>query len=215
MSTAHLIADSDWQHLGEQQVRRHASLSGAAAQRFAVGRVLVAQLLAELGSGAGVTLTTTCERCGADHGRPRVEGAPLAVSISYAGRMVAVAAARHADASAVGVDIEREPGDGRHARLSSLARAFAPTPAPDTEGWTLLEAALKADGRGLRVALAEIEVAPGIEVATGIEGGGAGSGRVPFSRPVRIPGRREPVDAALIDGPAGFVLSAAMIPAQS
>jgi len=202
------IADSDWHPLGTQQVRRHWALSGASARRFALGRSLVAQLLADFGGGAGVTLTTTCERCGADHGRPIVVGAPLVVSISYADQMVAVAAARLADASAVGVDIEREPGGGKHARLGSLARVFAPSPAPDMEGWTRLEATLKADGRGLRVPLAQIDV------ATGVGERADGGGHARCFRPVRIPGRREPVDAALIDGPAGFVLSAAMIPAK-
>jgi 4'-phosphopantetheinyl transferase len=130
-----------------------------------------------------------------------LESAPIAVSLSYAGSVVAVAAAPHSDAAEVGVDIEREPSDGAGARLHDLGALFAPAPAPDVTEWTLLEAALKADGRGLAVDLAEIRV------------GVSGTGRLPASRPVWIPGRAESVEAAVVAGPRGFVLSAAMIPA--
>lgn len=191
---------------GEQQRRRHAALSGTAAQRFLVGRGLLAILIGELTHGAGIAdlgFTTTCERCGADHGRPRLEGLPIAVSISHAGDMVAVAAASQADAAAIGIDIERVPSGGAHQRLSELAPLFAPAPAPDTEGWTLLEAALKADGRGLRVDVSQVQV------------GEIGTGRWAQSRAVRIAGRGDPVDAGTVAGPGGFVLSAATIPAAS
>ena len=185
--------------LGEQQVRRYASLRGIPAQRFLAGRRLLAELIAELTDEADLGFTTTCERCGADHGRPRMERAPVAVSVSYAGSMVAVAAAALTDAAGVGVDIEREPRGGAHGRLDDLAPLFAPAAAPDTEGWTLVEAALKADGRGVTVDLAEIQVCE------------VGTGRLTGSRAVRIPGRGS-VDAAVIVGPPGFVLSAAMVP---
>ena len=187
--------------LGEQQARRYASLSGVRAQRFLAGRWLLAELIAELTDETDLGFTTTCERCGADHGRPRLERAPVAVSVSYAGSMVAVAASRREDAAEVGVDIEREPGGGAHSRLDDLAPLFAPAAAPDTQGWTLVEAALKADGRGVSVDLAEVHVCE------------VGTGRWPGARAVRIPGRLDSVDAAVIVGPSGFVLSAAMVPA--
>ena len=82
------------------------------------------------------------------------------------------------------------------ARGAVLARA-----PPDTEGWTLLEAALKADGRGVAVDLAEVQI------------GAIGTGGLAGSRAVRIPGRVDAADAGVIAGPAGFVLSAAMVPA--
>lgn len=189
------------ERLGDSQVRRYARLSGLPAQRFLTGRALLVSLIRELTDSVEVGFTTTCERCGAEHGRPRLERAPVAVSISYAGSLVAVAAAHQTDAAAVGVDIEREPADGARTPRRELAALFAPAPPPDTEGWTLLEAALKADGRGTTVDLAEVDI------------GEVGTGRLAVVRAVRIPGRADPVDAGRVAGPTGFVLSAAMVPA--
>ncbi len=176
-------------------------LNGVAAQRFLVGRTLLVEVVEQLTDVTDLAFTTTCERCGADHGRPRFERAPVAVSVSYAGSVVAVAAARIADAAAVGVDIERAPTDGGRAPMRDLGRLFAPALAPDMQGWTLIEAALKADGRGIAIDLADVRV------------GGTGSGRLAGSRAIRLPGRVETVDAGAIVGPVDFVLSAAMIPA--
>lgn len=186
---------------GPQQVRRFEALSGVAAQRFLVGRRLLARLVADLSGAddpADGGFTTTCERCGAPHGRPRFERAEVEVSVSYAGSVVAVAASRRADAAAVGIDIEDLTRGRSGSALTELAPLFAPAPPPDLEGWTLLEAALKADGRGVTVDLAHVRV------------GDPGSGRVPGSRAVRVPGRTDGIDAAVVAGPEGFVLSAAM-----
>jgi 4'-phosphopantetheinyl transferase len=189
------------ERFGEQQVRRYASLTGVAARKFLAGRSLLADLIAEMTDEPDLTLISTCRRCGGDHGQPRLEGAPIAVSLSYAGNVVAAAAVLHVDASAVGVDIERIPRAGAVGPLSDLAPLFAPAPPPDRETWTLIEAALKADGRGLVVDLFEIEV------------GDEGSGRVEGARAIRVPGRTGAVDATVIAGPEGFILSAATVPA--
>ncbi|SFR92310.1 4'-phosphopantetheinyl transferase [Microbacterium sp. cf046] len=189
------------QRLGEEQVQRHERLHGIEAQRFLAGRWLLVGLIAELTDVPDVGFTTTCERCGAEHGRPRLEKSSVAVSVSYAGSLVAVAAARQADAAAVGVDIEPEPNGGAHRPLQDLAALFAPAEPPDTEEWTVIEAALKADGSGLAVDLSEVRV------------GAVGGGRTPSSRAVRIPQRAESLEAETIPGPAGFVLSVAMAPA--
>jgi 4'-phosphopantetheinyl transferase len=188
------------ERLGSQQMRRYAALSGDAARRFLAGRALLVDLADELADDADLALTTTCERCGADHGRPRMERAPVAVSLSYAGSVVAVAVAPHTDAATVGVDIEREPREGSLTPLRDLEPLFAPAKAPDMQGWTLIEAALKADGRGVRVDLAQVRV------------GDVGSGRLTASRAVGIPNRGS-IDAGVLAGPSGFVLSAAMVPA--
>jgi 4'-phosphopantetheinyl transferase len=187
--------------LGEQQVRRHALLNGVAAQRFLVGRALLIEVVEQLTDVSDLSFTTTCERCGAEYGRPRFEHALVAVSVSYAGSVVAVAAARIADAAAVGVDIERAPAAGSRVPMRDLGPLFAPAPAPDIQDWTLIESALKADGRGVTVDLAEVRV------------GETGSGRLAGSRAIRLPGRVDAVDARVIAGPSGFVLSAAMAPA--
>jgi 4'-phosphopantetheinyl transferase len=192
--------EADLHALGDQQLRRYRSLGYADARRFLVGRGLLVELIGELHGGHDLGFTTTCERCGADHGRPRLERTPVGVSVSYAGSLVAVAAARHRDAAGVGVDVEREPGDGAQTPLH-LGALFSPAPSPDVAGWTLIEAALKADGRGVAVDFGEVQI------------GAIGSGRLPASRAVRLPGRADGVDAAIVPGPAGFVLSAAMVPA--
>ena len=189
------------ERLGEQQARRHALLRGVAARRFLAGRALLIEVAEQLTDPTDLAFTTTCERCGADHGRPRFERAPVAVSVTYAGSVVAVGAARIADAAAVGVDIERAPAAGQRGPMRDLDRLFAPAPAPDIQDWTLIEAALKADGRGITVDLAELRV------------GETGSGRAAGSRAIRIPGRVDAVDAQVLPGPSGFVLSAAMVPA--
>lgn len=186
--------------LGPAQVRRYAALSGLRARRFLRGRQLLVELAGELTTVADLQLTTTCEQCGAEHGRPRLACAPVEVSVSYAASVVAVAAVRRADAAAVGVDIEVEPVAGRNAPLDALARLFAPLPPPDIERWTLIEAALKADGRGVAVDVAQVQLGP------------VGSGAREESRAVRLPGRSEALSAAVIAGPAGFVLSAATAP---
>ena len=85
--------------------------------------------------------------------------------------------------------------------LRDLGPLFAPAPAPDIQDWTLIEAALKADGRGITVDLAEVRV------------GEIGSGRLAGSRAIRLPGRVDTVDARAVASPSGFVLSAAMVPA--
>ena len=91
-------------------VHRYMTLSGHRAQRFLVGRMLLASAIDEFTDAVDLGFTTTCERCGAEHGRPRLERAPVAVSISYAGSIVAVAAAALLTPPAVGVDIEARAG---------------------------------------------------------------------------------------------------------
>lgn len=177
-------------------------LHGSAAERFVVGRELLALVLDEFtaeavndgADAAAVELTASCDRCRRDHGAVRVHGVPVAVSVSYAGSMVAVAAASLADAAAVGADIERAPSEGSDAPLLSMTALFDPAPVPSTREWTLLEAALKADGRGIAVDVAQCRV----------ESSAAGLA-------VRIPARTEPVPVAAVPGPEGFVLSVAAI----
>ncbi len=156
---------------------------------------------------ATVTITRRCSTCGADgHGRPIVIGADVAVSVAYAGAAVAVAVAPAAEAAAIGVDLERVPAVGRHVPLAELGPLFAPRAAPSVEGWTLLEAALKADGRGLRVELADCIIERAPAGASRADENGA------TEYAISIPERDRPIEAAVLRGPEGFVLSAALIP---
>lgn len=89
-------------------------------------RALAQAVLCELTGAERVT--RLCPTCGsAAHGQPRLVGSDLSVSISYAGRLVAVAWGP----GPVGVDVER------------TTRRTPP-------GWTCIEALAKAAGTGLR-----------------------------------------------------------------
>nr|ASV46759.1 4-phosphopantetheinyl transferase [uncultured bacterium] len=65
-------------------------------RRFLTGRVLAKTVTAErLGVAVeDVTFDATCADCGKPHGRPRVPGAPLMLSISHSGDLIGVAQPR-------------------------------------------------------------------------------------------------------------------------
>lgn len=187
---------------GESQQLRHAAMDPARAARFATGRALLADALSALTPLDGIRLSSTCEQCGGDHGRPRVFGDRFGVSVSYAGDMVIAAAARLDAVTAIGVDIEQVTSSERTA-LVELATLFAPQPPPTLREWTLIEAAVKTDGRGLRVPASEVRL--GDDSSVVLPGGFA----------VRMPGRAVPIEAAAAPAPAGFVVSVAVAPAAA
>jgi 4'-phosphopantetheinyl transferase len=152
-----------------RQEDRDRFLAGCALAKTALGGYLGR----EPGS---VRLDRTCPRCGRPHGKPRLvdtdtTAAELELSVSHAGDLVVVAVAAGAP---VGVDVE--PLD-RRLRPAELARvALAPEEAEILETlekaderargflvyWTRKEAATKAVGLGLEIALETIRVsAPG------------------------------------------------------
>lgn len=181
--------------LGAGQVRRYETMKNARADRFLVGRWLLADLVAGVCGSDDFVLSSVCERCGAaDHGAPRVVGADVAVSVSYARGMVAVAAAAGPDAAALGMDIETDTGSGP---LAELAPLFTPGEPPDLRGWTLIEAALKADGRGLRVSPGAVRL-------------GDGGTMLPAARRVLIADRDQGIEVAPGPAPEGYVLSVAV-----
>ncbi len=182
--------------LGPQQRARYALLEGTRAQRFLLGRSLLVDLL-RAGHGIDIRLDTRCDHCGAaDHGRPRAASGAV-VSVSYSGHYVAVACASSAIVRTVGIDIER--GDDA-VRLDRLAALFAPRDPPTVGEWTAIEAVLKADGRGVRIAPDRVHVTsrPGAVL--------------PGSRTVVLPGRTTPIEVAPSTGPEGFALSVAVAP---
>lgn len=179
---------------------RHDGMDAARARRFATGRRLLATLSTGAASGT-IRIESVCDQCGGDHGRPRVEGAPFAVSVSYAGDMVAVAAVDLESASAVGIDIERR-SPGEDAAMSELASLFAPRRPPGLREWTEIEAAVKADGRGMRIPPSEVTF--GERSATLLPGG----------RAVHVPGRDERFEVAAAPGPPDHMISVAVIQAE-
>lgn len=156
--------------------------TAAPTPRRSVGDGLLLRLASHLVPGADAAIGRRCPRCGAaDHGRPVAAGAPVALSLGYAGSMVIAAAVRTVDAASIGVDIEAADRD-----IGDLRALFAPREPPDLAGWTRIEATLKADGSGIRIDPASVV----------IDGGRA-----------RRPG---PFDVATIDGPDGYVVSVAV-----
>ncbi len=122
--------------------------------RRETGRALIRALAAELAPGADPRIEQRCPVCGGPHGRPLLPHAPLRASAAYADPWVVVAVAREQDAEAVGIDVELE---GSAPELSLL---FAPEDPPDLRGWTAIEAALKADGRGLMIPPDQVRLSP-------------------------------------------------------
>lgn len=117
---------------------------------FLTGRALAAELVAQLAPGRPTDVDSTCAVCGGPHGVPRAVHAPVHLSIAHADRLVIAAAIPSGAAGALGVDIEAT--DAPDAPRTDLTALFAPAPPPTLRGWTRIEAVLKADGRGLRIA---------------------------------------------------------------
>ena len=91
--------------LGRSQRRRLRRLDGLAAACFAAGRLLIAGLVAEItGVTAAPRLSTTCPRCGDEHGPPAVPDVPVVVS--YAGPLAVLAAAHRDEVVARGGDVK-------------------------------------------------------------------------------------------------------------
>ena len=111
-----------------------------------------------------VALEVVCSRCGSSgHGKPSLPGVPVLVSIAYAGPTVFVALASADGCLALGIDAEALGLDSEKPALNSESPSprvesdVECGPAGDLERWTVVEAVLKADGRGLRVDPAEVE----------------------------------------------------------
>ena len=138
-----------WQRPGPDPTKRsHPLLSPEELTRvgdhgFIQGRMLLRTLAGELLGldPVAVPLSATCPDCGRPHGQPRISG--LTVSLARcATAIVAVAALE----GSVGVDVE--PLDGTRERDAAIADVAG---GGGIRHWTSVEAALKADGRGLRV----------------------------------------------------------------
>lgn len=152
---------------------------GRTPEARVAGRHLLREALTLLGA-ADTGIRQHCDACGdGDHGPLTNDHA--AVSVSYAPGVVVVAAAR---ARAIGIDVEADAG-----ALTDLDALFAPARPPDAASWTAVEAALKADRRGLRVDPAAVVVADGW---------------------ARVPGNDRPVAVHRVAGPAGYVVSLAI-----
>ncbi|WP_370968881.1 4'-phosphopantetheinyl transferase superfamily protein [Amycolatopsis sp. cg9] len=148
-----------------EQDRFAAYRQDADKRRFLTGRVLAKTVAAErLGlAPETVKFDATCEDCGKPHGRPRVPGADLTLSISHSGDLIGLAATPSVP---VGLDVEtatRRADDGLiDYALSPAEAAHLTGLGPDEKAaaffvyWTRKEAVMKATGKGLRIPLQSI-----------------------------------------------------------
>nr|WP_310968627.1 MULTISPECIES: 4'-phosphopantetheinyl transferase superfamily protein [unclassified Amycolatopsis] len=148
-----------------EQGRFEAYRQEADKRRFLTGRVLAKTVAAErLGLAVeAVKFDATCEDCGKPHGRPRIPGADLTLSISHSGDLIGIAATPSVP---VGLDVETAT---RRADDGLIEYALSPAEAEHLTGldgtakaaaffvyWTRKEAVMKATGKGLRIPLQSI-----------------------------------------------------------
>jgi 4'-phosphopantetheinyl transferase len=132
--------------------------------RFLVGCAL-AKAVAATYTGqqaADVRLDRTCTECGAPHGKPRVVGTDLELSVSHSGDLIVVAASSGA---VLGVDVERNDGRRDTEALTRFILAEGERPPAGADeprvflrAWTRKEAVTKATGDGLRVPFSQVVV---------------------------------------------------------
>lgn len=148
-------------------------------------------LLAEIG-GSGIQLSNPCPFCGGPHGPVQVHGAAVTASVSYAAGF-AVAAIAPVEAGRVGVDAAAAVDLQRDA--AGLGGVLGPGSRPSVRDWVRVEAALKADQRGLRIEPGQVRVT--------LDAEGWRAEAPSFAAPIRGEDR---------DGPAGILVSAALRP---
>jgi 4'-phosphopantetheinyl transferase len=144
------------------------------------------------GLAPGARLSNPCPRCGGPHGPVRVDGAEVAASVTYAGDYAIVAVVGLSDASGLGIDAELAVDPRRDA--AGFRGVLGEGRPADVRAWTRVEAALKADGRGVRLDPARVEV---------IERPGGWT--------ARMPGRAVEMSGLDLVGPPGTIVSAALV----
>ena len=146
-----------------ERARRDGLWDAGHRAQFTVAAALLRLVAAPLTAQAAerVVVDRSCPSCGRHHGRPRLPGTGLDVSISHSGATVAVAVSR---AGAVGVDVQQLADDAVD-ELSPLVLAESEAGhvvvARDFfTYWTRKEALVKATGDGVAVPLSEVVVTP-------------------------------------------------------
>ncbi|OLT39963.1 4'-phosphopantetheinyl transferase [Saccharomonospora sp. CUA-673] len=152
-----------------ERARFEAYRRGEDRRRFLTGRVLAKTVVGrQLGVPAGtVVFDASCEDCDKQHGPPRVPGSDLELSISHSGERVGLAVTAGAK---VGLDVEtttRRADDGLlEYTLSPAERSAVAALGDDARTraffryWTGKEALMKATGKGLRIPLTSLTLAP-------------------------------------------------------
>ncbi len=158
--------------LSEDETHRAASLSDRTVRDEWLAAHIALRLLIERACGAEWRRIAYAHD---ERGKPRLEGAPIAFSLSHASGLALIGIARE---GIIGVDIERTRtvriDPQRRARIRAAAMGLSSAPLPDADdaaflqAWVRLEALAKAEGCGIGRLLTRL----------GILGSGA---RVPVS----------------------------------
>lgn len=117
------------------------------------------QVLRALVGDAAASISNICPQCGAPHGPVQIAGARVVASVTYAGGFAIACIADRAHALAVGIDAESVSDPRRSA--AAMRGVIHPGKSSSLREWTRVEAVLKADGRGLRVAPAAVSLTEG------------------------------------------------------
>lgn len=143
--------------------RRERYVRGEDRDRFTLATVLLRVAVAAWVDVAvdDVAIDRTCPTCGEPHGRPRVVGHDVHVSIAHSGGFVGVALCGSAP---VGLDVEEV---GRRPYEDLVDDVCAPSERPSVTGpadfyayWTRKESVLKALGVGLEEPMTSLLVTP-------------------------------------------------------
>jgi 4'-phosphopantetheinyl transferase len=144
-----------------ERSRRERLKFAADRARFTIAATLLRLVTArQLATSASlIVVDRTCLVCRQPHGRPRIKGGDLYVSVSHSDAWVAVAVTRVAD---VGVDVERVSEHGVEALSPSVLSGSEMTEvggaADFFKFWTRKEALVKATGDGLTVPMTQVVV---------------------------------------------------------
>lgn len=152
-------------------------------------QAVLRRLLEDEGAGLD-SVAHECPRCGSTaHGPLRTSSGTTVLNLSHAGDLTVGAIARADAAASVGVDVEADRGSGR---LAELAALFAPHEPPTLREWTMIEAVMKADGRGVRIAPTDIR----------------------FDGTIAHVAGRSPIEVTAVEAPDGYLISVAIDPAR-
>lgn len=121
------------------------------SERRRVSRSLLRDIL-----GEHTTFRQRCDSCGrGDHGRLAVTTPGVLVAVTYAAD-IAIVAVLEDSAEVTGFGIDAEPAEALHRDAIGFDGVL--WPGASVRDWTRVEAALKADGRGLRVDADEVRI---------------------------------------------------------
>lgn len=157
------FAPSVWSRLSSQEKQRAQAFKREAdRRRSALGAGLLRAAAAQRWdtAEADVVVDRRCDRCGAQHGRPRLQGGEhqLHASITHSGGLVGVAVSD----VPVGLDVELVQDIEVELLWRELRGPVGPAPTVQAvlTDWVRKEAVVKATGEGLSRPLIEVEVTP-------------------------------------------------------